>query len=103
MKTLFKFSAYTFLGLCGLIALTVIILKLISDEQYKEWAAAAVESATGRELAIEGPFSLQFGTSLNLLAQDISLSNAQWGSRDNMVSADRLFVELSRYLKEFST
>jgi uncharacterized protein involved in outer membrane biogenesis len=95
MKTLFKFSAYTFLGLCGLIALTVIILKLISDEQYKEWAAAAVESATGRELAIAGPFNLQFGTSVNLLAQDLSLSNAQWGSRDDMVNADRLFVELS--------
>ena len=95
MKQLLKFSGYFLLGLCGLIVLAVIILKLISDEQYKAWTTAAAESATGRELAIDGPFNLKFGTKIGLLAQDIRFSNAEWGSRNEMVTADRLYIELS--------
>ena len=95
MKKLLKFSGYIFLGLCGLIFLAVIILKLISDEQYKTWTTAAARSATGRELAIDGPFDLKFGTKIRILAQDISFSNAEWGSRNEMVTADRLYIELS--------
>ena len=95
MKKLLKFSGYIFLGLCGLIVLAVIILKLISDEQYKTWTTAAAKSVTGRELAIDGRFDLKFGTRIGLLAQDISFSNAEWGSRNEMITADRLYIELS--------
>jgi len=95
MKKLLKFSGYIFLGLCGLIVLAVIILKLISDEQYKTWTTAAAKSVTGRELAIDGLFDLKFGTKIGLLAEDISFSNAEWGSRNEMVTADRLYIELS--------
>ena len=95
MKKVLLFSGYIFLGLCGLIVLAFIILKLISDEQYRAWTTAAAESATGRELAIDGPFNLKLGTKIGLLAQDISFSNAEWGSRNEMVTADRLYIELS--------
>ena len=95
MKKIFKFSGYLFLGLCGLVFLAVIILRLISDEQYKTWTTAAARSATGRELTIDGPFELKWGTRVGLLAQDISFSNAEWGSRNEMVTADRLYIELS--------
>ncbi len=95
MKKVLKFSGYFLLGLCGLIVLAVIILKLISDEQYKAWTTAAAESATGRELAIDGPFTLELGTKIGLQAQDISFSNAEWGSRNEMVTADRLYIQLS--------
>jgi len=95
MKKVLKYFGYIFLGLCGLIVLAVIILNLISDEKYKTWTTAAANSVTGRELAIDGPFDLKFGTRIGLLAQDISFSNAEWGSRDKMVTADRLYIELS--------
>ncbi len=95
MKKLLKFFGYLFLGFSGLIILAVIVLKLISDEQYKGWLIAAAQSATGREIAVDGPFSLQFGTRINLAAQNIRFSNVEWGSREQMVSAERLFVKVS--------
>ena len=95
MKRLLSFFGYLFLGFSGLIILSVAVLKLISDEQYKVWLSAAVQSATGRELAVDGPLSLQFGARINLEAQNIRLANAHWGSREQMVRAERLFVEVS--------
>ena len=95
MKRLLRFFGYLFLGFSGLIILSVIVLKLISDEQYKVWLSAAAQSATGRELAVDGPFSLQFGTRINLVAQNLRFANAEWGSREQMVSAERLFIEVS--------
>ena len=95
MKRLLRFFGFLFLGFSGLIILSVIALKLISDEQYQAWLSAAAQSATGRELAVDGPFSLQFGTRINLVAQNIRFANADWGSREQMVSAERLFIEIS--------
>ena len=71
MKKVLLFSGYIFLGLCGLIVLAFIILKLISDEQYRAWTTAAAESATGRELAIDGPFNLKLGTKIGWSIRDI--------------------------------
>jgi len=95
MKTIFKLLGYLTLILSGLVILAIIIVNVISDEQYKEWAIAAAESATGRTLVIDGPLNLHVGGTVGLLAQDISFSNTDWGTRENMITADRLFVQIS--------
>ena len=94
MKLVLKIIGYTTGVLFALFALAVIALQLISEKQYRKWAEAAAESATGRQLEINGDFDVRIGTTLALLAGDIHLANADWGTRDTMVSVDRLFIEL---------
>ena len=94
MKLFLKIVGFTFAGIVGLVVIAFIALQLISDEQYKKWLTGAAESATGRTLAIDGEFDVQIGTTLGLAARDIRFANADWGSREEMVSADRLLVQL---------
>jgi len=94
MKLLVKIIGWTFVGSVGLIAVIIVALMLISDEQYKEWITAAAGSATGRELVIDGEFNVLIGSQVGILANDIHFANAEWGSRDDMMSAGRLVVLL---------
>ena len=95
MKLFLKIIGWTFVSLTLLIALIAITLTLVSDEQYKKWATAAASSATGRELKIDGEFNVHVGSQLGILANNIHFANAKWGTRADMVSADRLEVRLS--------
>lgn len=95
MKRLFKITGLTILGFVGLIFVGTLTLQLISNEQYRRWAEQAAESFTGRTLQINGDFDFHVGTQVSLLAEDIRLANARWGTRGDMLTADRLFVELS--------
>ncbi len=94
MKRLLKIVGYTCLGLFGLLVLAFIALQLISNEQYKKWLVSAAHSATGRELAIDGPFELEIGPRLGLLARDVRFANAPWGTRGDMATIGTLIVEL---------
>ena len=94
MKLVLKIFGYTFIGIVGLIVLAFIALQIISDDQYKKWVTGAAESATGRTLEIDGIFDVQIGTKLGLAAHDVSFANAEWGSRKEMMTADRLLVQL---------
>ncbi len=94
MKLVLKIFGYTFIGLVGLIVLAFIALQVISDDQYKKWLTGAAESATGRALEIDGIFDVQIGSKLGLTAHDVSFANAEWGSRPEMITADRLLVQL---------
>ncbi len=94
MKLLLKIVGYSIAGIVGLVVLAFIVLQVISDEQYKTWITGAAQSATGRSLSIDGEFELKIGTSIDLAAHDISFANAEWGTRPEMVTADRLFVQL---------
>lgn len=95
MKLLLKFFGYTFLSLFGLLILSFVALQFVSDEQYKEWISKAVSSATNRTFAINGPFNLDIGTRISLSAEDLHFANAPWGEQEDMVAADKVFVELS--------
>lgn len=94
MKLVLKIIGITFAGIVGLVVLAFIALQFISDEQYKKWLTGAAESATGRTLVIGGEFDVQIGSTLGLAAHDVRFANAEWGSRTEMVTADRLLVQL---------
>lgn len=94
MKLFLKIIGYTFLGVIGLVAVALIAVQFISDDQYKKWIADAAKSATGRELAIDGELDVSLGTKVGLLAEDVRFANADWGTRDQMVTAERLFVQV---------
>ncbi len=50
----------------------------------------AVKDATGRDLELTGDLRVSIGFSVALAASDVSLANAPWGSRPQMLSAERL-------------
>jgi len=94
MKFILKLVGYTFLVLIGLVVIALVAVQFISDEQYKTWITGAAQSATGRELVINGEFDVNLGSRIGLLANDVSFGNADWGSRPTMVTAERLFAEV---------
>lgn len=94
MKLMAKIVGYTVAAIFGLLVIVFISLQFVSGEQYKKWISAATESVTGRSLSIDGDLEVAIGTKIGLSADDVSFANAVWGSRDAMVTLDRLFVEI---------
>ncbi|MBX3447456.1 MAG: AsmA family protein [Parvibaculaceae bacterium] len=74
----------------GLYALTLIDLGRFAPQ-----IEAAAKDATGRTLRIEGPLRIGFSLVPTIVAEKVSFSNAEWGTKPNMLSAGRLELEVS--------
>jgi uncharacterized protein involved in outer membrane biogenesis len=73
----------------------VVALRSIDVNKHKGLIAARVEAATGRQLRIDGNLNLKIGFFPAVVVEDVSLANAPWGSRPDMLKARRLEVELA--------
>ena len=80
IKKLLKIGGWSVAVLVGLLALVFVGLKLISDDQYKEWIVSATQSATGRDFSID-EFSVDLNTSLLVKANGVRMANAEWSDR----------------------
>jgi len=80
--------------LVALVAGAVGLLMSIDFNKYKPEIAAAVKSATGRDLSIGGDFKLGISLSPTLAVDNVSLSNIPGGSRPVMVNLNRLDVQV---------
>ena len=78
----------------ALIATAVGIIMSIDFNQYKPQIAAAVKSATGRDLSIGGNFHLGISLTPTLAVDNVSLSNMPGGSRPMMVNLNKLDVQV---------
>ncbi|SFN28166.1 AsmA family protein [Variovorax sp. OV329] len=58
-------------------------------------AVAEVKAATGRDFAIEGPVHLSLYPRLALVAEDVRLGNAPWGSQPDMARIHELRFDLA--------
>jgi len=93
MNKILKFSGFAVASLVGLVVVVFVVLKLISDDQYKEWITSGVESATGRAFSIQA-LELDFSTSLAVKARGVRMANADWSDRPDMLTVDRLEAEI---------
>ena len=93
MKKVVRIGGYIIAGMAALAVLIIIILKLISDNQYKEWITAAVQSSTGRDFSIE-TLELDFNTTLKVKANQVQLANASWSEQPQMLSLKDLQAEI---------
>ena len=57
--------------------------------------ADEIQAATGREFRIAGGLSLQLLPTIAVVAQDVSLGNAPWGSRKEMATVKRAAFEVA--------
>ncbi len=71
-----------------------IYLSTLDFETLKAEVAAEVEKATGRQLTISGPVDLAIGLQPAIAVEDVTLANADWGSRPEMITLDRFELEV---------
>ena len=72
----------------------VMTLNSIDWSEYEEPIAAAVKDATGRELRFSGALNVNISLSPGVSAQGITLQNADWAGRDDMLTLDHVEVHL---------
>ena len=71
-----------------------IYLSTLDFETLKAQLQDEVEKATGRQLSIDGPLDLAIGLQPAVAVDQVALSNADWGSRPQMVTLERFELEL---------
>ena len=81
--------------LAVLIVGAVVVLKYIDFNQYKPLIAEETRKATGRDLAISGDLALDVSLTPGIVVEGATLSNAEWGSRPDMVMVERLKVQVA--------
>lgn len=72
----------------------LVALSFVDLGRFAPQIEAAAKQATGRTLKIEGPLHVGLSLSPSLVAEKIRFSNAAWGSRSDMVTADKLSLQL---------
>ncbi|MDX1527798.1 MAG: AsmA family protein [Gammaproteobacteria bacterium] len=95
MRKLFKALVFC----VALIAFTALsmyaYLSVLDPGQFRDEIAKVVKSSTGRDLAIKGEVNFIVFPSPRLLVEGVSLSNASWGIRSNLMKADTVVAELA--------
>ena len=75
-----------------------IMLLLTTDlSRFKSNVESYVSDVTGRELVIAGSFQLSIGDTIDLVAGNIRLTNADWGTAENILELDRLVVSIDTW------
>jgi uncharacterized protein involved in outer membrane biogenesis len=72
----------------------VIAVKSIDFNQYRSTIADQVKLATGRDLKIAGDLDVGISLTPTVSVNDVSFSNASWGSRPEMVTVKRFEGQL---------
>ncbi|UCH74780.1 MAG: AsmA family protein [Rhodospirillales bacterium] len=81
--------------LVAVIVGAVIVLNFLDFNAYKPVIADAVRNSTGRELVIAGDLRVEISFTPGIVAEGVTLSNAEWGSRPEMVAAQRLEIHVA--------
>ena len=82
----------------ALAALTIGVVALVGSVGVDALIAPVkdrVKAATGRELTVRGGAHVAFSLEPKVVLRDVALSNAPWGSAKEMITAERLTVELA--------
>lgn len=70
-------------------------LTLIDLGRFAPQIEAAAKEATGRTLKIEGPLHIGFSLVPTVVAEDVSFSNADWGTKPQMLTAEKLALQVA--------
>ncbi len=77
-----------------LVGLAMIVLLTIDLGRFKSNVEHYVSEATGREFVIVGNFQPSIGSTVDLLAEDVRLANADWGVAENILELERLVISI---------
>jgi len=79
----------------ALIIMVYVILSSYNFNDLKPRISQAVKDATGRDLTLGGNIELEIGFTPALVVKDLSLQNAPWGSRPEMIKIKRFKVQVA--------
>ncbi|MDF1589485.1 MAG: AsmA family protein [Gammaproteobacteria bacterium] len=83
-------------GLVGVSVIALVAIISTSDiSQYKGQVIQLVEDATGRQLEINGDMRFALSLVPTVVVEDVTFSNASWGSRPEMVSLKKFEIEVA--------
>jgi uncharacterized protein involved in outer membrane biogenesis len=89
-----RFLGRLLLILVILIGGAIVALSFVDLGRFAPQIEAAAKKATGRDLRIEGPLHIGLSLTPSLVAEKVRFSNASWGSRADMMTADKLAIKL---------
>lgn len=94
MRKIWQFSLISVATLLGILILLLFVLYNLNFNQFKGLIETRVSEITGRQLIIDG--NLQFELSLQPLfrVEKVSLANAAWSKQKQMLSLDRLQLQV---------
>ena len=78
----------------GVIVAAIAIILTVDVNNYREDIAAGFKNYTGRDLSIEGEIDLSLSFNPAVVVEDITVANAGWGSRPEMVTIRRAEAEV---------
>lgn len=78
----------------ALVATAAAIILSMDFNQYRPVIASEVEAATGRQLNLAGEIDVAVSLVPTVTVENVSFANADWGSRPEMVTVERLEVEM---------
>jgi uncharacterized protein involved in outer membrane biogenesis len=73
----------------------LIVLQTLDWDSYRPKLEEIVREATGRDLSIEGELEFMLLPAPSLSADDLSFSNASWGSQRNMLEASSITLSIA--------
>ncbi|MBE0440344.1 MAG: AsmA family protein, partial [Gammaproteobacteria bacterium] len=83
-------------GLVGVSVIALVAIISTSDiSQYKGQVIQLVEEATGRQLEINGDMRFALSLVPTVVVEDVSFSNADWGSKPEMVSLKKFEIKVA--------
>ena len=80
-----KILKYTAIVLAVILVLGIVVLSVLDFSRFQPEIEAAVQDATGRDFSINGDFSVKVLPSPTVLVEDVTLSNASWGSEPDLL------------------
>jgi len=81
----------------AIFTLAVVLLVTIDLGRFKGNVENYVSEKTGRQLVIAGAFQPSIGRTVDLVAEDVTLSNAEWGTAENILELQRVVVSVDTW------
>ena len=87
------------IGVMGLIVAALVVVYILVTRydfnSLKPQLVQAVKERTGRELTLGGDMTVRFGLTPALVMENVSLQNAPWGSRPELVTMKRFELQVA--------
>jgi len=80
-----------------LIGVAIILLLTIDLGRFKGNLENYVSEVTGRQFVIAGRFEPSIGETVDLVAEDVRLANADWGTVENILELERVVVSIDTW------
>ncbi|MGI9258156.1 MAG: AsmA family protein, partial [Gammaproteobacteria bacterium] len=81
----------------AILVVTIAFLFLVDLGRFKGTVESVVSDVTGRPFAITGQLEASLGSTFDLVAEDVTLGNAEWGTAENVLELERVVISVDTW------